>query len=107
MFHSFARSSMVLAVLALVAREANPEQRPGSTRSTGDRVIAIDVLLEPDAKMVARSEAANARLRAKYPKGYTLGKEQVPHITLEQFYVREKDLKSIEATVSKLADAAQ
>lgn len=107
MFHSLSRSWMILAALAFVARVAKPEQRPASTQSTGDRVIAIDVVLEPDAKMVAGSEAANARLRANYPKGYTLGKEHVPHITLVQGYVREKDLPWLESTVSKLADATQ
>jgi 2'-5' RNA ligase len=75
--------------------------------SNGDRVIAIDVLLQPDATMVAKAQAANARLRENYPQGYTLGKEQVPHITLVHSYVREKDLKAIEEQVSKLARTAQ
>jgi 2'-5' RNA ligase len=98
---------MIVAALALVAGDAKSEQRPESTQPAGDRVIAIDVLLPPDAKMVAKSEAANARLRENYPKGYTLGKEQVPHITLVHAYVREKDLSWLESTVSLLADATQ
>lgn len=98
---------MMLFALALMAAEAKSEQPLASTHSAADRVIAIDVLLLPDAKMVAKSEAANTRLRENYSKGYTLGKEQVPHITLVQAYVREKDLRRLEASVSKLAEAAK
>jgi hypothetical protein len=107
MFQSLFRSWIILPALALMAGEATSQQPPASTQSTGDRVIAIDVLLLPDAKMVAKSEAANARLRENYPEGYTLGKEQVPHITLVQGYVREKDLPWLKSTVSLLADATQ
>src|SRR4051812_9320334 len=100
MFHSLSRSLMLLTSLTLLVREAKPEQRQASIQSNGDRVIAIDVVLEPDAKMVAKSESANARLRTNYPKGYTLGKEHVPHITLVQAYVREKDLGGLKSTIS-------
>jgi len=72
----------------------------------GSRVIAIDVLLLPDATMSKRAEAANARLRGNYPQGYTLGPAQAPHITLVHRYVRERDLPAIEAAIAKLADAA-
>jgi hypothetical protein len=64
-------------------------------------VIAIDVLLEPDATMVAKAAAANARLRENYPKGYTLGSEQVAHISLVHRYVRERDLPAIESGVAR------
>jgi 2'-5' RNA ligase len=65
-----------------------------------DRVVAIDVLLEPDATMVKRAIAANAELRANYPQGYTLGPEQVPHISLVQRYVKAGDLDEVGAAVS-------
>ena len=45
-------------------------------------VTAIDVLLEPDATMVQAAEAANARLRQGYDKGYALDAKHAPHITL-------------------------
>src|SRR4051812_13674416 len=101
------RSWMILSALALMTREAKSKERPAPAQATSDRVIAIDVLLLPGAKMMAKSEAANGRLRENYPKGYTLGREHVPHITLVQAYVREKDLPRLESTVSKLADATQ
>ncbi len=70
------------------------------TEADVDRIVAIDVLLEPDATMVKRAVAANAELREDYPQGYTLGPEQVPHVTLVQRYVNAADLKAIEAAVS-------
>lgn len=96
---------LVLSVCLLVvcAISANLAAAPPD----GDRVIAIDVLLVPDATMVSKAEAANALLRENYPKGYTLGPEQVAHITLVHRYVRERDLKAIESAVSKVVAAAK
>src|SRR4051794_36121015 len=94
---------MIVAGLALVTRGAMAEQRQSALQHGGDRVIAIDVLLEPGPVMVAKAEAANAKLRANYPQGYTLGRDQVAHITLVHRYVREKDLPTIEEAVSKVA----
>ena len=93
--------------MVLTAATALGESPGDAESTTKDRVIAIDVLLQPDANMVAKAEAANARLRENYPRGYTLGKEQVAHITLVHAYVREKDLPVIEEQISKLAKAAQ
>lgn len=72
-----------------------------------DQVIAIDVLLEPDAAMVKYSQGVNRQLRENYPAGYTLGRDQVAHITLAHRYVREKDLPAIEEAVAKLAASAK
>jgi len=99
---STASASMVFTLtLAIVgaltqsslAQESQPEV-------DGSRILAIDILLEPDATMVKRAIAANAELRANYPQGYTLGRDQVPHVTLVQRYVKVGDLKAIEAAVS-------
>lgn len=35
-------------------------------------VTAIDIALEPDATMLQRANALNARLRGNFPKGYSL-----------------------------------
>jgi 2'-5' RNA ligase superfamily len=96
-------SWMVVAALALVIRDANAEDRKASPQTSVDRVIAIDVLLEPGPTMVAKAEGANAALRANYPEGYTLGREQVAHITLVHRFVREHDLPAIEQAVAKVA----
>ncbi len=95
----------VTATFAVCRGESPP---PAATsQPNADRVIAIDVLLEPDATMVKRAAAVNAQLRENYPAGYTLGSKQVAHITLLQRYVREKDLPAIEAAVAKVIDAEQ
>jgi len=38
-------------------------------QSEKEALIAIDVLLDPDATMLSKAEAANARLRENFPKG--------------------------------------
>jgi len=93
---------MILAAVASVALEAKPEQRAAISQTSGDRVIAIDVLLEPGPVMRAKAEAANAKLRANYPQGYTLGRNQVAHLTLVHRFVRESDLPAIEQAVAKI-----
>ncbi|MEX5669114.1 hypothetical protein ABFV57_30050, partial [Pseudomonas neuropathica] len=50
-------------------------------------VTAIDILLEPDSKMLKYSDANNARLLAVFPKGFALDAEHRPHITLTQRFV--------------------
>src|SRR3954468_9433899 len=66
-----------------------------------DQVIAIDVLIKPDATMVAKAKAVNAKLRADYPQGYTVGGEHVPHITLVHCYIRKSDLASVADAVAR------
>ncbi len=62
-------------------------------------VIAIDVLLEPDATMVQRAEADNARLLGLFPKGFALDATHRPHITLIQRFVRADDLDKVYAAL--------
>lgn len=89
--------------VTLTASRAQGEKQVNAAGSTGDRVIAIDVVLLPDAKMLDFSKAANAKLRSNYPAGYTLGGDQASHISLVHRYVREKDLPSVEQAVAKMA----
>ncbi len=62
-------------------------------------VTAIDILLEPDATMLERSAASNARLRAAFPQGFALDATHRPHITLIQRFVRTADLDRVYAAV--------
>ena len=71
-----------------------------------DPLIAIDVLLLPDAAMAARAAAMNARLRTAHPAGYALDETHAAHITLVQRYVRESDLPAIEAAVARASKRA-
>jgi len=65
-------------------------------------VIAIDILLEPDAAMVQHAEAANAGLLKLYPKGFALDAAHKPHITLIQTFVRTADLNKVYATLDQV-----
>jgi hypothetical protein len=85
---------------------AQPAKSSAANRGEGNRILAIDVLLLPDQTMVKKAEAINARLRENYPKGYTLGTDQVAHITLVHRYVRQKDLPAIEQTLAKVLSKA-
>jgi len=58
-------------------------------------VIAINVLLDPDAPTVERARAVNARLRENFPQGFALDANHAPHITLLQRFVRTADLDAI------------
>jgi hypothetical protein len=65
-------------------------------------VTAINILLEPDATMLRRCEANNARLLKVFPKGFALDATHRPHITLLQRFVRTADLDKIYAAAGKV-----
>ena len=58
--------------------------------------------LEPDATMVSRAEAANARLRENVSTGYALDALHAPHITVLQRHVRTRDLASLYLAVERV-----
>jgi hypothetical protein len=61
-------------------------------------IIAIDILLEPDGRMLERAESNNARLRQAHPSGFALDADHRPHITLLQCFVAAKDLEALALT---------
>lgn len=65
-------------------------------------VIAIDILLEPDAVMLKHAEANNARLLKAYPEGFALDAAHRPHITMLQCFVRTADLDKVYAAMEKV-----
>jgi 2'-5' RNA ligase len=68
-------------------------------------VTAIDIALEPDATMIQRAQADNARLLKAFPKGFALDATHHPHVTMLQTFVRTADLDKVYAAVNKvLAD---
>jgi hypothetical protein len=81
------------ALVGVLAFTAFAEQRP---------VTAVDILLEPDATMLQRAEANNARLLKVFPKGFSLDATHRPHITIAQRYVRTADLDKVYAAVGKV-----
>jgi hypothetical protein len=68
---------------------------PGSSKAQQAPVTAIDIALEPDAVMVQHAQAVNARLRAVFPKGFSLDAMHHPHLTMLQRFVRTADLAKI------------
>jgi len=72
---------------------------PVSTRAADSDLIAIDVLLLPDAPTAIRARAINAQLRTDYPDGFALDATHIPHITLLQTFVLTADLPAVERAV--------
>ena len=69
--------------------------------SADDKLIAIDVLLEPDRSMTDKSKSINDRLRENYRAGYALDATHMPHVTLLQRFVRAKDFDAVIAAIAK------
>lgn len=70
-------------------------------------LIAINVLLEPDAATIEKARAVNARLRESYPAGFALDESHTPHITLFQCFVPVQELKATATAVSQALPAEQ
>jgi len=70
-------------------------------------VTAIDILLEPDATMLRRCEANNARLLKVYPNGFAPDATHTPHITMIQRYVRTADLDKVYAAAGTVISRAK
>jgi hypothetical protein len=69
---------------------------PGKTETSSgaqNPITAIDIVLEPDATMIQNAQAANAGLRKNFPKGFALGDEHAPHISVvgRYFYTASLD----------------
>jgi hypothetical protein len=67
-------------------------------------VTAVDVLLEPDATMLARAASVNDALRAKYPNGFSLDAAHRPHVTMVQGYFPTARLDEMFASVQSVLD---
>lgn len=97
------RTAIVGILVFALVRSAHLSAEPPDAAQRADKIIAIDVLLEPDGAMTTRSIEANARLRENYPAGYTLGRDHAAHISLVHRYVRKQDLPAIEAAILRIA----
>jgi hypothetical protein len=67
-------------------------------------VVAINVLLEPDAALADRATALNVRVRATERRGFALDATHVPHVTVVQQYVRREDVGSVGAAIQKVLE---
>lgn len=82
--------------LGFSALLGNPEM----SAAQQNPVTAIDIALEPDATMIQRARASNARLLKVDPTGFALDATHHPHITMLQQFVRTADLDRLYAAVS-------
>jgi hypothetical protein len=100
-------SFVLVLVFAAVTLSCTGNDKGDRAKQNGDDIkkeqvwIAIHaragalILLEPDATMVSRAEAANARLRENVSTGYALDALHAPHTTTLQRHVRTPDLDSM------------
>jgi hypothetical protein len=65
-------------------------------------ITAVDIVLEPDETMIQHAQAANAGLLKNFPKGYALGDEHAPHISVMGGYVYTAHLNEIFKAAAKV-----
>ena len=70
-------------------------------------LIAINILLDPDAATVEKAQATNARLREDFPHGFALDANHAPHITLLQQFVRTAHLDEVAKAVVEVLRTEQ
>ena len=58
-------------------------------------LIAINILIEPDAATRELARGMNARLRQAMPEGFAFDATRTPHITVLQRYVRSAELEQV------------
>ena len=75
--------------------------------ATPSAIMAVDILLQPDATMLQHASANNARLLKEYPEGFALDAMHTPHITMLQCFVRTADLDKLYAAEEKVFAAAR
>jgi hypothetical protein len=69
-------------------------------------IIAIDILLKPDARMLQHAEVNNERLLKEFPRGFALDAEHRPHVTMVQRFVHAEDLEKVYAAIGKVLNSA-
>jgi hypothetical protein len=75
------------------------EDIPSSVRNT---VTAVDIVLEPEVTMIQHAQSANAGLLKNFPKGYTLGDEHAPHVSVIGGYFHTANLDEVFTAASKV-----
>jgi hypothetical protein len=76
--------------------------RAVTSSATQNPITAVDIVLEPDATMIQNAQAANAGLLKNFPKGYSLGDEHAPHMSVIGGYFHTASLDDVFAGASKV-----
>jgi hypothetical protein len=71
-----------------------------TSSTTQNPITAVDIVLEPDATMIQNAQAANAGLLKNFPKGYSLGDERAPHMSVIGGYFYTANLSEVFAAAS-------
>jgi hypothetical protein len=90
-----------IAAICLTAESGRFSQAAEPSESLGE-IVAIDVLLHPDATMLAAAAKANEKLRGDYPAGFALDKLHTPHISMIQRFVQRDDLERVYGALNKV-----
>jgi len=93
----------ILCALTMLGSNVHAQLPSSSDRNS---IMAIDILLKPDATMLQHAAANNERLRKVYPEGFTFDAAHTPHITLLQCFVRTADLDKLYAAEELVFAAA-
>ena len=94
-------AGVLVAVICLAAWSVGRAEAAEPSDPLGE-IVAIDVLLHPDATMLAAAAKANAALRGDYPAGFALDELHTPHISMIQRFVRRDDLERIYGELDKV-----
>lgn len=70
--------------------------------SETDNIIAVNILLTPDKELYDRSIHLTELMSENNPETLALSSSRIPHITLLQAYVNEKDLPQITQALNEL-----
>jgi hypothetical protein len=73
-----------------------------TSRAPQSIITAVDIVLEPDATMIQHAQDANAGLLQNFPKGYALGAEHAPHISVMGGYVNTAGLDKLFTAAAKV-----
>jgi 2'-5' RNA ligase len=71
-------------------------------QSSGRELIAIDILIEPDAQMIKTAMDVNNKLHKDYPKGFVIDKAHPPHVTLVQRFIHRDQLGDVIEAIKKV-----
>jgi hypothetical protein len=74
----------------------------GISSAAKTTITALDIVLEPDETMIQHAQAANAGLLKNFLKGYALGDEHAPHISVMGGYVNTASLNELYAAAAKV-----
>jgi hypothetical protein len=77
-------------------------EKAGASSGGQHPITAVDIVLEPDATMIRHAQAANAGLLKNFPKGFPLGDEHAPHMSVIGGYFYTVNLDELFAAASKV-----